>query len=84
MRKTTLEIPADVFRRAKARAAELRIPLRQFVSDAVAEKLEERSAARQEAKRALIGALRRLRRETGRINARMDAEFEVIEPEDRV
>ncbi len=84
MRKTTLEIPADVFRRAKARAAELRIPLRQFVSDAVAEKLEERSAARQEAKRALVGALRRLGRENDRVQERIDAEFEVIEPEDRL
>ena len=38
--KTTLEIPDAIFRRAKARAAEQRVPLRQFVSEAVAEKLE--------------------------------------------
>jgi hypothetical protein len=37
--KTTLEIPDSVFRRAKARAAERGIPLRQFVTEAVEEKL---------------------------------------------
>ena len=37
--KTTLEIPDVVFRRAKAKAAERGIPFRQFVTDAVEEKL---------------------------------------------
>jgi predicted HicB family RNase H-like nuclease len=38
--KTTLEIPDPLFRRAKAKAAEQRIPLRQFVSEAVAGKVD--------------------------------------------
>ncbi len=38
--KTTLEIPDAIFRRAKARAAEQGIPLRQLVTDAVMEKLD--------------------------------------------
>jgi len=38
--KTTLEIPDPIFRRAKAEASEQGIPLRQFVSEAVAEKLK--------------------------------------------
>lgn len=40
--KTTLEIPDTVFRKAKARAAERKIPLRQFVTEAVEEKLARR------------------------------------------
>ena len=40
--KTTLEIPDTIFRRAKVKAAEQKIPLRQFVSDAVAEKSERK------------------------------------------
>src|SRR5947207_10734031 len=38
--KTTLEIPDSVFRSAKARAAEKGIPLLQFVTEAVEEKLK--------------------------------------------
>jgi hypothetical protein len=33
--KTTLDIPDVIFRRAKAKAAEQNVPLRQFVSDAL-------------------------------------------------
>jgi hypothetical protein len=82
--KTTLEIPNEVFRRAKARAAELKIPLRKLVSDAVAEKLATRPADRQRARKALVGRLRHLRAETERINARIEEAFETIEPEDRL
>ena len=77
--KTTLEIPDAIFRRAKAKAAEQRIPLRQFVSEAVAEKLEARSPARQEARMKLAGSLRHLRKETARINTLIKREFETIE-----
>ena len=44
--KTTLEIPDFVFRRAKAVAAELGIPLREFVTQAVKEKLPARLTVR--------------------------------------
>ena len=81
--KTTLEIPDEIFRRAKAKAAEHRIPLRQFVSEAVAEKLAIRSPARQTARMKLAGSLRHLRGETARIKALIEREFERIEPEDR-
>jgi hypothetical protein len=37
--KTTLEIPDAVFRRAKSAAAERGIPLREFVTEAVRDKL---------------------------------------------
>jgi hypothetical protein len=38
--KTTLEIPDPIFRRARSRAAEQGIPLRQFVTEAVEDKLK--------------------------------------------
>jgi hypothetical protein len=41
--KTTLEIPDLLFRRAKSVAAERGIPLRQFVTEAVQEKLKTTS-----------------------------------------
>jgi hypothetical protein len=44
--KTTLEIPDFLFRRAKSVAAERGIPLRQFVTEAVQEKLKTTSQER--------------------------------------
>jgi hypothetical protein len=82
--KTTLEIPDPIFRRAKAKAAEQRIPLRQFVSEAVADKLEAKSPAATKARMALAGKLRHLRRETVRISSLIEQEFEKIEPEEWV
>jgi hypothetical protein len=64
--KTTLEIPDTVFRRAKARAAQQGIPLRQFVTEAVEEKLKTTAEAKPWMK--AVGGLRHLRRETARIN----------------
>jgi hypothetical protein len=78
--KTTLEIPDAIFRRAKAKAAEHNIPLRKFVSDAVAEKLEMKSPSREKARMALAGKLRHLHRETARINTVIELEFGRIEP----
>jgi hypothetical protein len=81
--KTTLEIPDPIFRRAKATAAEHGIPLRQFVSEAVVEKLEAKAPRRDKARMAVAGKLRHLRRETARINSLIEKEFERIELEDR-
>lgn len=80
--KTTLEIPDSIFRRAKAKAAEQKIPLRQFVSEAVAEKLEGKSPAQLKVRQRLAGRLRHLRKESARINTLIVHEFERIEPED--
>jgi len=80
--KTTLEIPDAIFRRAKAKAARQKIPLRQFVSDAVAEKLEADSPDRPKARMRLAGGLRHLRKETSRINRLIESEFDKIEPEE--
>lgn len=78
--KTTLEIPDRIFRRAKAQASEQGVPLREFVTEAVAEKLK--SPARKKARARLVGGLRHLRKETARISRIIEAEFETIEPEE--
>jgi hypothetical protein len=57
------------------------------VTEAVQEKLAgpgTRSNAEQPAWMLGFGKLRRLRRETARIQAKIDDEFEVVEPEDRL
>jgi hypothetical protein len=79
--KTTLEIPDPIFRRAKSVAAQLGIPLRAFVTEAVTEKLE---AGLKEEKPwlRLAGGLKHLHKETVRINRIIKSEFEKIEPED--
>jgi hypothetical protein len=80
--KTTLEIPDVVFRRAKARAAERGIPLRQFVTEAVEEKLNAGAPSGPKPWMKMVGGLRHLRKETARINRLIEEEFEKIEPED--
>ncbi|HEY6466163.1 MAG TPA: hypothetical protein VIY69_09245 [Candidatus Acidoferrales bacterium] len=82
MKKTTLEMPDTVFRLAKSRAAERGIPLRQFVTEAVEEKLK-RSSNTAEAKPWMkhMGKLRGLRAETRRIQKAIDEAFEKIDPE---
>jgi hypothetical protein len=79
--KTTLEIPDTVFRKAKAKAAEKGIPLRQFVTEAVEEKLR---ATTTEAKpwMKMVGGLKHLKKENARINRLIEEEFEKIEPDD--
>ena len=84
--KTTVEIPDPVFRRAKAKAAERGQALREFVTEALQEKLSGRRASPREDQRPWMrgfGQLRPLRRETARIQRVIDGEFEVVEPEDR-
>ncbi len=80
--KTTLEIPDPLFRRAKARAAEQGIPLRQFVTEAVEDKLRLQSPDAQKPWVRLAGRLRHLRKETARINRVIEEEFERLEPEE--
>jgi len=65
--KTTLEIPDPTFRRAKAQAAQQGMPLRQFVTEAVDEKLRAKLPAGGQPWLSLAGRLRHLRKETARI-----------------
>jgi hypothetical protein len=84
--KTTIEIPDALFRKAKSRAAERGQSLKDLFTEALEEKLSARSwQARQIEPEWMqgFGRLRKLRKETARIQARIDETFEVIESEDR-
>lgn len=84
--KTTIEIPDPLFRRAKAKAAERGQALREFVTEALQDKLSGRSVRSGVDTPPWMrgfGRLRPLRRETARIQRVIDREFEVVEPEDR-
>ena len=81
--KATMEIPDALFRRAKAAAAERGIPLRELVTEALAEKLRVPDESAKPWMRQ-FGKLRHLRHETARINRIIEDAFEQIEPEDRL
>jgi hypothetical protein len=78
--KTTVEIPDAIFRKAKAKAAERGIPLRQFFTEAVEHKLA--APAEDKPWMKFAGGLKHLHKETLRINKIIEEEFERIEPED--
>jgi hypothetical protein len=77
-----LQIPDPVLRRAKAQAAQRGIALRQFVTEAVEEKIHAGSKGKEKPWMRMVGQLRHLRKETARINRLIEAEFERIEPEE--
>ena len=79
--KTTLEIPDAVFRRAKSKAAEQGIPLRQFVTEAVEDKLKTGPAAGRKPWVKLMGKLKHLHNETKRINRLIEEDSERIDSE---
>ena len=84
--KTTIEIPDALFRKAKSHAAERGQSLKDLFTEALEEKLSSRSWKARQAEPEWMqgfGELRRLRKETARIQARIDETFEVVEPEDR-
>jgi hypothetical protein len=84
--KTTIEIPDPLFRRAKSKAAERGQTLKELVAEALREKLAANASTVPPGEPEWMqgfGKLRRLRRETARIQARIDETSEVIEPEDR-
>jgi hypothetical protein len=79
--KTTLEIPDAIFRRAKSKAAEQGIPLRQFVTEAVAARLQGTSANDPRPWMKHLGKLKGLRKETHRINKIIEEASEKIDTE---
>ena len=79
--KTTLEIPDFLFRRAKSVAAERGIPLRQFVTEAVQDKLNLTSGPRPKPWMKHMGKLKQFRKETKQIEKRMEEAFEQADPE---
>ena len=81
--KTTIEIPDPLLRRAKSKAAERGRSLKDFVTEALQEKLASSAGASVTGEPAWMkgfGKLGRMRKETARIQARID---EAIEAEDR-
>jgi len=84
--KTRLELPDQLFRKAKATAAERGQSLKEFVTQALRNQLaldRERSHASAPEWMEGFGKLKRLHKETVRVQSVVDQEFEVIEPEDR-
>jgi hypothetical protein len=79
--KTTLEIPDALFRRAKSKAAESGISLRQFVTEAVEDKLKNLSTSEDRPWMKYVGGLQDLHEETKRIEQIIEEEFEKIEPD---
>jgi hypothetical protein len=79
--KTTLEIPDALFRRAKSAAAEQGIPLRELMSEALAEKLRALGSGDKPWMKS-FGKLRSLRKESVRIDRIIKEEFGRIEPEE--
>jgi hypothetical protein len=79
--KTTLEIPDSVFRRAKSVAAARGIPLREFVTDAVKDKLAAEGQAVEKPWLKHMGKLKRLHKETLRINRLIEEDSEKIDAE---
>ena len=85
--KTTLEVPDPLFRKVKATAAERGQSLKEFVTDALREKLAVgggRAFTSEPPWMKGFGALKSLRKESARIQALIDEEFRVVEPEDRL
>lgn len=82
--KTTLEIPDTIFRRAKSAAAERGIPFREYVTEAVKDKLVANTKTAEKPWMKAFGRLRHLRKDTANINRIIEEEFEQIEAEDRI
>lgn len=84
--KTTIEIPDPLFRKAKSKAAERSQTLKAFVTEALQEKLAVNAGKAPPGEPEWMhgfGKLRRLRKETSRIQTSIDEAFEAIEPDDR-
>jgi hypothetical protein len=72
--KTTLEIPDPIFREAKARAATLGVPLREYITEAV-KKLRATPCEQEKPWMRYAGALKHLHSETVKIKKIIDEEF---------
>lgn len=78
---TTLEILDALLRRAESAAAEQGIPLRQLISEAIAEKLRGQNGV-SKPWIGLFGQLHDLHKETSVINKTIEAEFNQVEPDE--
>lgn len=82
--KTTLELPDQLFRDVKATAASKGIKLKDFVTEALTEKLKaDMPSPASKSWMIGYGALSDLREETLRIEAAIEQAFEQFDAEDR-
>lgn len=85
--KTTLDIPDEIFRQTKARAALRGVSLRRFITEALEEKVSPSATVRPDIAEPPwmrgFGALADLRDETRRIEAEIEQTFGVLDSEDR-
>jgi hypothetical protein len=70
-----------LFRRAKSKAAERGIPLGQFITEAVKEKLAADAKISEKPWVKLMGKLKHLHKETGRISRLIEEDSENIDAE---
>jgi hypothetical protein len=80
--KTTLEIHDDLLRRAKALALARGMTLKELFTEALEERVRRGASRERPAWKKLSGQLRKLSAETRKVQARVDAEFEVVDEED--
>lgn len=82
--KTTLELPDTLFRRAKSRASKDGITLKQFVTEAIREKINDtgRGNAGEPRWRKHFGVARKYAGELRKVDAGIAAECGKIDPED--
>ncbi len=78
--KTTIEFPAEVLRKAKAKAAEDGVTLKDFLTEAVQDKLKKSAVDKPWMK--TIGGLKHLHKENVRIQKLIDEEFGKIDAEE--
>jgi hypothetical protein len=81
--KITVDIPDTVLLQAKREAMSLGISLQQFVTEALKEKLANAGHGAERPWMAGFGKLQHLRKETAKINRRIEEAFEQVESEDR-
>jgi hypothetical protein len=79
--KTTIELPDELFRSVKARAAQEGVSLKEYVAAALQEKLGQASERTGELRMKHFGSLAHLRKETRRIERIIEQEFETIDPD---
>ena len=77
--KTTLHLPDGLFRKAKATAAERGQSLDDFVADALHDKLLAGANSSQPEWMQGFGKLKRLHKETVRIQSEIDQEFGAVD-----
>lgn len=78
--KTTVDLPSSLLREAKAFAARRGQTLREFVTEAMNEKLHTPAPAGEKPWMKHFGALSKLRKETRRIETIIEREFETVDP----